>query len=46
MRGISRLTGLGAVVLTSVLTALVVLAFHDAAPLVPASGGTQVDKCM
>ena len=44
MRGISQLTGLGAVVLTSVLTALVVLAFHHAAPLVPASGGTQVDE--
>ena len=43
MSGVSRLTGLGAVVLTSVLTAVMVLAFHDAAPLLPASGGTQVD---
>ena len=43
MSGVSRLTGLGAVVLTSVLTAVMVLAFHDAATLLPASGGTQVD---
>ena len=43
MRGISRLTGLGAVVLTSLLTAVLVLAFHNAAPLAAVNGSDQAE---
>lgn len=43
MRGISRLTGLGAVVLTSLLTAVLVLAFHNATPLVAVNGSDQTE---
>ena len=43
MRGISRLTGLGAVVLTSLLTAVLVLAFQNAAPLAAVNGSDQAE---
>jgi len=43
IRGISRVMGLGAVVLTCVLTAVVVLAFHDGARLVSVTGINQAD---